>query len=55
MKNGLLKKANADIILNSILPSVRWLYDWYYDHQDISPIELEIQIINLLVNGFKAD
>jgi len=54
MENGELKKANPEIILNSLLSSVRWLYDWYSDEQNISPVELEIQITDLLVNGFKA-
>lgn len=53
MKNGELKKSDPEIMLNSILSSVRWLYDWYTDDRKISPVELEIQITNLLVNGFQ--
>lgn len=54
MENGELKKANPEITLNSILSSVRWLYDWYTEERKISPVELEIQITELLVSGFKA-
>jgi AcrR family transcriptional regulator len=54
MDKGELKKANPEITLNSILSSVRWLYDWYTEDKGISPVELEIQITDLLVNGFKA-
>lgn len=54
MELGEIKKANPEIMLNSILSSVRWLYDWYGENKEISPIELEIQIVDLLINGFKA-
>ena len=54
MENGEIQKANPEIILNSILSVVRWLYDWYDENKEISPIELEIQIVDLLINGFKA-
>lgn len=54
MANGELKKANPEITLNSILSSVRWLYDWYTEDRKVSPVELEIQITELLVNGFKS-
>jgi len=53
MEKGELKSANPEIILNSILSSVRWLYDWYTKEKDVSPVELEIQITELLVHGFK--
>lgn len=54
MEKGEIKKANPEIILNSILSAVRWLYDWYSEDKGISHIELEIQITDLLVNGFKV-
>lgn len=54
MELGEIKKANPEIMLNSILSSVRWLYDWYNENREVSPIELEIQIMELLINGFKA-
>lgn len=53
MEQGEIKKANPEITLNSILSSLRWLYDWYTEDKNISPIELEIQITDLLVNGIK--
>jgi len=52
MDKGEIKKANPEITLNSILSSVRWLYDWYTVDNDISPVELEIQISDLLISGF---
>lgn len=54
IKQGEIKKANPEIMLNSILSSLRWLYDWYTEDKNISPVELEIQITDLLVNGFKV-
>jgi len=54
MEQGEIKKAIPEITYNSILSSVRWLYDWYTDDKGISPVELEIQITDLLMNGFKA-
>lgn len=53
MKQGEIKKANPEITLNSILSSLRWLYDWYSEDKKVSPIELEIQITSLLLNGIK--
>lgn len=53
MEQGEIKKANPEITLNSILSSLRWLYDWYTEDKNISPIELEIQITDLLMNGVK--
>lgn len=54
MDQGQIHEANPEIMLNSILSTVRWLYDWYTEDKNISPVELEIQITSLLVNGFKA-
>lgn len=53
MELGEIKKANPEIVLNTILSSLRWLYVWYTEDKNINPIELEIQITDLLVNGIK--
>lgn len=53
MEKGQVKKSNPEIMLNSILSSVRWLYDWYFEDKNVNPVELEIQIIELLLNGFR--
>ena len=52
METGQIKPMNSEILLNSILSSVRWLYDWYSEDHEISPIELEIQISEILLKGF---
>ena len=50
---GEIKEVNPEIMLNTILSSSRWLYTWYNENRKISPIELKIQILELLENGFK--
>ena len=53
MKEGAIKKANSEIVLNTIFSSLSWLYVWYTTDKNISPEELEVQITDLLVNGIK--
>lgn len=48
-----LEAINIDIALFSILSTLHWLYSWYNRHPEISPIELEKQIIHCLLNGLK--
>lgn len=53
MKNGEIKKASPEILFNSILSSVNWIQNWYTEERGVSPVEIEIQITELLMNGFK--
>lgn len=48
-----LEPINIDIALFSILSTLHWLYSWYNHHPEISPVELEKQIIHCLLNGLK--
>ena len=51
---GEVKKMNPEIMVFTILSASRWLYTWYQEDKDINPVELEIQIMELLENGFTA-
>ena len=52
---GEIKSLNPEIMLNTILSASRWLYSWYTKDKEISPVELKIQILELLGNGFQPD
>jgi AcrR family transcriptional regulator len=53
-KDGFLDaKLNTEISLFSILSSLHWLYSWRERHQEISVIELEKQLRQILLNGIK--
>ena len=49
---GEIKNQHPEIMLNTILSASRWLYSWYTKDKKISPVELKIQILELLENGF---
>ena len=51
---GEIKSLYPEIMLNTILSSSRWLYTWYTKDKKISPVELKIQILELLENGFAS-
>lgn len=53
MDAGDFEKINVDIALFSILSTLRWLYSWYGKHRDISPEELEGQMVRVLVDGLR--
>lgn len=50
---GEVKKVNPEIMVFTILSASRWLYTWDHDKKKINPVELEIQLLELLENGFK--
>lgn len=54
MEQGAIKKANPEIVLNTIFSSLSWLYVWYTADKNISPKELEVQITDMLVNGIRS-
>lgn len=54
INEGTFAKVNTDIALFSTLSTLHWLYSWYSKHRDISPIELEHQMIHCLASGLKA-
>lgn len=53
--DGYFEEVNIDIALYSILSSLRWLYSWYGKHRNISPIELEKQMIHCLIIGLRKN
>lgn len=50
---GHFEKMNVDIALFSTLSTLRWLYSWYGKHRDISPQELENQMVSVLIDGLR--
>ena len=55
MDEGSIKKMNPFVLVNSILSTSRWLYEWYNKSREINPVELEIQILGMLENGFSGE
>ena len=53
-KEGLFKPLDTEIILFSILSSLRWLYSWYGKNDSYNPIELERQLSQVLIDGIRA-
>lgn len=53
MTAGHFEKINVDIALFSTLSTLRWLYSWYGKHREISPEELENQMVNVLIDGLR--
>ena len=50
---GVIHDVDTEIILFSILSTLRWLYSWYSRNRDFNPIELERQIAICLLDGIK--
>lgn len=48
-----LQSLNIEVALFSILSTLHWLYSWHNKHPNISPIELEKQMIHCLLDGLK--
>ena len=53
MDAGHFEKMNVDIALFSTLSTLRWLYSWYGKHGDITPEELERQMVKVLIDGLR--
>ncbi len=51
IQQGYIENVNEEVALFSILSTLHWLYSWYDRHRDISPIELEKQLIQSLLTG----
>ncbi len=52
-KEGLYKDIDTEIILFSILSTLRWLYSWYSKNKQHNAIDLERQMIICLIEGIK--
>ena len=53
-KDGSIADVNTEIALFSMLSTLHWLYSWYSKNKNISPIDLEKQLIQVLLNGLKT-
>jgi len=51
--DGYFKDHDTEIILFSILSTMRWLYTWYSRHKSYNQVELEKQMTDCLLNGIK--
>jgi len=51
---GVFKDNETEIVLFSILSTLRWLYTWYSKNRAYNQIELERQIIDCLLKGIKV-
>lgn len=50
---GYFKDIDTDIVLFSILSTLRWLYTWYGKNKTYNLIELERQMKHCLIDGIK--
>lgn len=54
MKNGELQNRNPEIVLFSILSTLRTFYLWYSKKNSLSPEELKQEMTNTLLSGVKC-
>lgn len=52
--NGTFRNIDTEIMLFSILSSLRWLYSWYNKNRDYQPEKLADQMISSLMGGIMA-
>ncbi|MCG8327694.1 MAG: TetR/AcrR family transcriptional regulator [Chitinophagales bacterium] len=52
-EEGIIKNLDTEIILFSILSTLRWLYTWYSRNKHYNLNDLEQQMINCLIDGVK--
>nr|WP_291060392.1 TetR/AcrR family transcriptional regulator C-terminal domain-containing protein [Empedobacter sp. UBA1863] len=50
---GEFKDLNVSVALFTLLSSLRWIELWYKPGRDISPEQLENDLMTLLINGFQ--
>jgi len=53
MKEGYIKEVNLELALFSILSTLRWTYSWYSKQKDLSPLDLEADLYQCLIEGLK--
>ncbi len=55
IQDGIAQKQFAEVDLEitvfSILSTLRWLYSWYHQQENINPVELEQRMIQSLLDG----
>lgn len=53
IEQGELDEVHPDIALFSILSTMRWLYSWYTQNEEINPEKLKKQLKACLIDGLK--
>jgi len=53
IKEGDFHKVNVDLALFSILSTLRWTYSWYSKNSKISPLDLEADLYQTLIEGLQ--
>lgn len=52
---GEVVKLSSEILTQSLLASLRWLFHWYIRHKnDMNPVELEKQMTEIIMRGLEA-
>ncbi len=54
MKNGEFKILNSRVTLYTLLSSLRWIHYWYKPGRNLSPEEIEEDLITLLMAGLEG-
>lgn len=53
IRAGELKDLNVSVALFTLLSSLRWIELWYRPDRDVSPEELENDLMTILIEGFQ--
>ncbi len=53
MRQGEFRKAPVNLVLFTLLSSLRWLYDWFEQGRSISLSELEKEMQDFILNGIR--
>jgi len=51
IEQGQFANVDAEIAVFSILSTLRWLYSWYHQQENINPVELEQKMVQCLLDG----
>ena len=54
-KKGYFQDIDTEIILFSLLSTLRWLHLWYARNQEVDPAILELQLRRVLLEGIKSN
>ena len=53
MENGLIHTMDIEIAFFSILTTLKWFYSWYDKHSQLSMVDIEEYLKQLLLGGLK--
>jgi len=51
IEQGQFAAVDVEIAVFSILSTLRWLYSWYHQQENINPVELEQKMVQCLLDG----